>query len=76
MACENLEEEILKYLLKDVGIELVDVTASTTSTDENGNKTGLHLVAAYDMSEMARLLIEGGCPIDAKDAMVCVCVCV
>ena len=71
MACENIEEKILKYLLEDEKlVKLVDFKACTNITGGDGNKTGLHLAATYDMDEMARLLIKGGCLIDAKDAKV------
>lgn len=69
MACEYSKEEVVQYLLEDQELKpLVDVYACTTRMN-----TGLHLAAIHDTDAVARLLIKGGCPMDAQDANVCMC---
>ena len=52
----------------------VDFCASVYGTDEEDGQrgmTGLHLAAIHDSAEIARLLIEKKCPVDAQNRRVC-----
>lgn len=74
MACDYQKIEIVKYLkeLVDLDADLVDFTAHchSSKTEDGHGFTGLHLAAVHNSEDIARLLIEAGCPLDVVDEKV------
>ena len=62
IACDNFNMEMVDYLLDLQGVHVSACTAD--------GKTGLHLAAIHDYSELARKLIECGINLMAQDEKV------
>ena len=59
---------MVKYLTQDPSVKhLVDVTACCHSDDGGKKNNGLHIAAIHNSVELAELLIEADCPLDAVD---------
>jgi len=73
-ACEYQRIDIVRHLAKIAEVNFAACCAGQDSdTDEEGRQggmMGLHLAAIHDSPEIASLLIEKGCPIDALDEKV------
>ena len=73
-ACEYQRIDIVRHLAKIAEVNFSACCADQDSdTDEEGRQwgmMGLHLAAIHDSPEIASLLIEKGCPIDALDEEV------
>lgn len=72
IACEYQKDSAVRYLLQLKNID-VSVIAAQDSTGDSGDskvvkrKSALHIAAIHDSVEIAKMLIDSGCPLYEQD---------